>query len=121
MDDIQWTTAYLLTVLGPWGPVHTGQLTLSDGVLKLERRGTRDPLFSVPVGEVQARFPKLYFGLGLKLIVGRKRYRIWFVPLHWVPGGVGSSRGGRGFYWSEAGPARAATQKWRTTLSGTGT
>src|ERR1035438_7466455 len=74
MDEILWTTAYLLGVLGPWGPVKTGQLSLSKGVLTLERRGTRDPLFSVPVDEVRARFPRLYFGLGLQLITRGKRY-----------------------------------------------
>jgi hypothetical protein len=119
MDEILWTTAYLLGVLGPGGPVKTGQLSLSKGVLTLERRGTRDPLFSVPVSEVRARFPRLYFGLGLKLITRGKRYRIWFVPLRWIstPG----SSTVRGFYLKEVGPARAATQTWRTALSGTGT
>jgi len=68
MDETLWTTAYLLGVLGPWRPVKTGQLTLSKGMLTLERRGPWDPLFSVPAEEVRARFPRLYCGLGLHLI-----------------------------------------------------
>ena len=117
MDDTLWTTAHLLGVLGSRGPIKRGQLTLSEGVPTLERHGTRDPLFSVPVSEVRARFPKRYFGKGLQLITGGKRYRIWFVEVRRISTG-GSTR--RGYYLNEVGPARAATQTWRTALSGTG-
>jgi hypothetical protein len=115
MDDTLCTTAYLLSVLGLWGSVKTGQLTLSKGVLTLERRGIRDPLFSVPVDEVRARFPRLYFGLGLQLITRGKKHRIWFIPIS------GTGGGGQGFWLKDVGPARSTTQTWRTALSGTGT
>ena len=50
-----------------WGSVKEGNLTLSDGTLTLTRLG--DVVFSVPVGEVKVRVPKLYFGMGMKLSV----------------------------------------------------
>jgi hypothetical protein len=121
MDGSLSSSAWLLSVLGPWGPVKDGWLKLSNGVLAFEQDGTRDPLFSVPVEEVQARFPRLYFGLGLQLITHGKKHRVWFVPIRWIPFGSADSGGGRGFYLKEIGPARSATQTWRTALSGPGT
>jgi hypothetical protein len=123
MDEVLSTPACLLGVLGPWGRVRNGELTLSEGVLTFTRPGAREPLFRVPVDEVRARMPRLYFGLGLKLTARGKRYRIWFVQMRWgQTGGTGTSFSvSRGFNLKEVGPARSATQRWRTALSRTGT
>ena len=79
---------------------------------------------SVPVRDVSARFPRLYFGLGLVLVVDSKRYRLWFVPLRSAageatgrPGAERTIVAGNAFLLSDVGPARSATHKWRTVLT----
>ena len=134
-DKVLATSASLLGVLGPWGPIRPGELRLSDGVVTFTaydagragslRTGSQpEPEFSAPAGAVRVRSPRLYFGLGLKLIVEGKRYRLWFVGL---TSAAGESMmdgtaivAGNAFETREIGPARAATRAWRAALSPTG-
>ena len=133
-DKVLVTPASLLGVLGPWGPVRPGELRLSEGVVTFTaydagRAGSRtgsqpEPEFSAPAGAVRVRFPRLYFGLGLKLIVEGKRYRLWFVGLR-SAAGESTMDGtaivaGNAFETREIGPARAATCAWRAALSPAG-
>jgi hypothetical protein len=75
------------------------------------------------------RYPKLYFGLGLKLIVDSKRYRFWLLSMRSAAGeetiGPGGDKEtilvGNAFKAKELGPARAATRTWRAALSATRT
>ena len=119
------TRACLLGRLALWGPFDPGELALSDGVVSFTPDESPDqrPLFAAPLDEVKVRFPKLYFGLGLQLVVTGKRYRIWFLPLRSAVGETTSVRGDKqtiavdAFHTSDLGPARAATREWRTALS----
>jgi hypothetical protein len=118
------TPTTILGRLGPFGKARRGELDLADGVLTLmshERPVGR--LFMVPTGEVRARFPMLYFGLGVQLIVAGRRHRLWFVPLR---SAVGMTTGpveeeqtiiaGNAFYIDELRTARSTTQRWRAAL-----
>src|SRR5438132_525433 len=97
MDDSLATPACLLGLLGPWGRFQRGESRLADEMVAFtpyqagEGRGwrpgsDRDAVFSVPASQVRARFPRLYFGLGLQLIVEGKRPRFWFVGLRSAAG-----------------------------------
>ena len=69
------------------------------------------------------RFPRLYFGLGLQLVVGSTRHRVCFLPLRSAVGDeVGDAEGstiaaGNKFDLDELRPARATTRIWREALS----
>jgi hypothetical protein len=73
---------------------------------------------------VRARFPMLYFGLGVQLIVADSRHRLWFVPLQSAVGMTTAGPveeeqlivTGNAFYLDELGAARSTTQRWRAAL-----
>ncbi|HEV8527978.1 MAG TPA: hypothetical protein VGS60_10575 [Actinomycetes bacterium] len=127
MNDTLETPASLLGRFVPWGRATPGELTLANGVVSFTPTtgAAREPLFSVPVGQVKARYPKLYFGLGLKLIVDSKGYRLWLLPMRSAAGDRTIDGDtivvGNKFNANELGPARAATRTWRAALSGTRT
>jgi hypothetical protein len=77
-------------------------------------------VFQAPWSEVRASFPRRYFGLGAKLRVRDKTYRLWFVPLRSMVGEE-SSDGmtvvtGNAFPLKSVGPAREATRRSRAAL-----
>ncbi len=131
MDAPLATPACLLGVLGPWGRAQPGELRLAGGMVAFTpyqaddaqagRPGSdRTSLFSVPTSEVRARFPRLYFGLGLQLIVEGKRRRFWFVGLRSAAGERTTDGqtivAGNSFDLKDVKPARAATREWRSAL-----
>jgi hypothetical protein len=106
--------------LGPWGKFDPGNLSLSEGIVAFAS-DAHGLLFQAPLEEVRARFPKLYFGIGMKLAVGGKTHRLWFVPMQSMRGET-TSEGktvvvGKKFSLSAIGPARAAVRRWRVVLS----
>jgi hypothetical protein len=119
MDSGLVTPACLLGRLGPWGRFDSGELSLSEGIVafSFDDHGL---VFRAPVEEVRVRFPKLYFGTGIKLTVGGKAYRLWFVPLRSMRGETTSDgetvAAGNKFFLDDVGPARAAVRKWRAAL-----
>ncbi len=69
---------------------------------------------------MRVRFPRLYFGLGLQLIVQGKRRRFWFVGLS-SAAGEGTMDGqtivaGNQFDMKDIKPARTITRQWRSAL-----
>ncbi len=85
----------------------------------------RGQLKEVRISFPRVIFPIPYFGVGVKLAVYGKTYRLSFVPMQyigWTNSSSGSSSGVGGFgpTWSFSGkdfkPARAAVQQWRATL-----
>jgi len=77
-------------------------------------------VFRVPVGEVQARFPWTYFGLGMKLRVNGAAYRPWFVAsLRNISGRTSEGENLTAeFETGDMASARDITVQWRTALSG---
>jgi hypothetical protein len=129
MDEGLATPACLLGKLGPWGSFAPGELALTDGEVTFTPQGGSEQghLFSAPIDEVKVRFPKLYFGLGLQLVVSGNRYRFWFVSLSSAAGETTGAAGdkqtivvGNSFKLSEVGTARSATRIWRAALSHAG-
>jgi hypothetical protein len=119
------TPACLFGRLGLLGEVDPGELSLSEGIVAF-KSDAHGLVFRAPLEEVQPRFPKRYFGLGFKLAVGDKVYRLWFVvpfratrkeetPL-WVPGVFRVFETSDTFYLTEGRPARAAVRQWRAAL-----
>jgi hypothetical protein len=78
-------------------------------------------VFRAPLQEARARFPKLYFGIGVKLAVGDKAYRLWFVRLQFMHRETDMHGrtvvAGNKFLLSDVGPARVAVREWRAVLS----
>ncbi len=99
-----------------WGPIQEGELTLSEDRLTLT--GPDGVIFSVPVGEVTSRFPRLYLGLGMKLRVNQEWYRPWFLRSLAAASGVSSRHDVSEFENSDIGPARETGREWRMALSG---
>ena len=99
-----------------------GELRLEDGLITFTSKD-RGLVFRAPLEKVRASFPKLYFGIGAKLAVHGKTYRLSFAPVQYH-GWTASSdlKGGTSYgpTWSiareDVGPARAAVQQWRTAL-----
>jgi len=85
MDGGLATPACLVGRLGPWGKFDPGELSLSEGSVAF-RSDAHGVVFRAPLEEVRARFPKLYFGIGVKLAVADKAYRLWFVGLQSMRG-----------------------------------
>ncbi|MGE5827369.1 MAG: hypothetical protein ACM30G_03270 [Micromonosporaceae bacterium] len=130
MDEELSTSVSRLGRLGPWGPVELGELALANGVVTFTSGGGgKEPgrlVFSVPADQITARFPRLYFGLGVQLTVAGKRYRFWFVSLRSAAGQAVGPPGsqetivvGNQFSLHEVGPARAAVRAWRAALGST--
>ena len=126
MNETLSTSACLLGRFGPFGPFKPGELGLANGVLTftLRKPAEQGAVFSAPVYAVKVRSPLLYFGFGLQLVVGRTRYRIWFLPLESAAGDrVWSSDGEETILWGnkvdldQLSPARATTRMWRDALS----
>jgi hypothetical protein len=114
------TPAWLSGRLGPWGSFDPGELSLSEGTVAFTS-DAHGLVFSAPLEDVRARFPKLYFGMGIKLAVGGKAHRLWFVRWRSMRG-ERTSEGrtvvvGSKFSVSDIGPARDAVRKWRAVLS----
>jgi hypothetical protein len=125
MDERLSTPTCLLGRFGPLGSFESGELTLANGVVTFtsRERAEQGHVFSAPFDTVKARFPKLYSGLGLQLVVNGTRYRLWFVPLRSAVGetmGIGEDErivAGNTFDLKELGPARSTSRMWRTALS----
>jgi hypothetical protein len=113
--------ACLLGRLGPWGKSDPGELTLSEGIVAF-RSEAQGSVFRASADEVRVRFPRLYFGLGIKLVIADKAYRLWFVALQSMRGETDSDGQtvmvGNSFLISDVGPAREAVRQWRGALSG---
>jgi hypothetical protein len=64
------TPACLLGRFGILGSFEPGELILANGVVTFTSRehAEQGHVFSAAVDTVKARFPKLYFGLGLQLM-----------------------------------------------------
>jgi hypothetical protein len=113
------TPACLLGRLGPWGKFDPGELSLSEGIVAFTS-SAHGLVFRAPLQEVRARFPKLYFGIGIKLAVRDKTYRLWFVRLQSMRGEqVGGETVVVGFKFRlrDVDPARVASRQWRAALS----
>jgi hypothetical protein len=124
MDGGLATPACLVGRLGPWGSFDTGELSLSEGMVAFTS-DAHGLVFRAPLEEARARFLRLYFGIGLKLVVGDKAHRLWFVRLQSMRGererdfGDGSEWtvvAGNKFLLSDVSPARAAVRQWRAAL-----
>jgi hypothetical protein len=125
MGDALATPACLIGRLGPWGKFEPGELRLEGGQVAFTSP-ERGLVFQAPVQEVRAWFPKLYLGVAVKLAVGGKTYRLWFVPLQSMAGeresdfGAGRDRtvvAGNKMLLADFGPAKAAVRQWRAALS----
>jgi hypothetical protein len=120
MDGGLTTSACLVGRLGLWGKADPGELSLSEGSVAFTS-DAHGLIFRVPLQEVRARFPKLYFGLGIKLAVGDKAYRLLFVRLQSMRGQTDIDGqtvvAGNQFLLSDVGPARVAVRQWRSALS----
>ncbi|WP_328523986.1 hypothetical protein [Kribbella sp. NBC_00359] len=114
------TLACLGGRLGPWGKFDLGELSLSEGILTFTS-DAHGPIFRAPVPAVRARFPKLYFGIGIKVAVGDKVCRLWFVRWQSMRGQTERDgdmiMAGNEFLLSDVGPAKAAVRQWRAALS----
>jgi hypothetical protein len=101
-----------------------GELRLEGGLVSFTS-DDRGPVFRAPLEEVRASFPKVLFpdfGVGIKLAVHGKTYRLSFARGHVVwtaPGGRGSGGGfgpGLEFPGEDTVLARAVVQRWRAAL-----
>jgi hypothetical protein len=129
------TPACLVGRLGLWGKADPGRLTLSEGIVGFTS-DTRGLIFRAPLEEVSARFPKLYFCIGVVLTVGDKDYDLWFVPLQPIRGNESEGQtvgffcrapwkgapklylfvAGNKFLLSDVRPARVHGRQWRAAL-----
>jgi hypothetical protein len=106
-----------------------GELRLKDGLITFTS-DARGLLFRAPLDEVRASFPKLifpvpYFGIGVKLTVNGKTYRLSFMRnsaqsryLGWKADSYPSEGGTSiGPTWlitrPDTEPAKAAVRQWR--------
>ena len=119
MDGELATPACLVGRLGTVGKAEPGELRLK-GDLVAFTSDDRGLVFQAPRSEVRASFPRRYFGLGAKLCVRDKTYRLWFVPLRSRVGEETSDGmtvvAGNSFPLKSVGPAREATRRWRAAL-----
>ena len=129
MDGELYTTA---------APIKFGILPGKPGKLSLEygfiafTLGDGSLVFRAPLEEVRASFPKVMFfvgllplfGTGINMVVGRKTYRLWFVPFEYklsrlrsVPGSGATWSASWGQQWSfspkDVRRGRAAVRQWR--------
>ena len=108
-----------------------GELRLKDGLIAFT--SSRGLLFRAPLDEVRASFPKVilpvpYFGIGVKLTVNSKTYRLSFMRnfvqsqyLGWKADSYVSESGiSIGPTWritrKDAEPAKTAVRQWRAAL-----
>jgi len=105
-----------------WAKSEPGELRLEDGLVSFTP-DDRGPVFRAPLAEVRPSFPKVLFpdfGVGIKLAVHGKTYRLSFARGHVVwTSSHGSSRGfGPGFDFpgEDTVLARAVVQRWRAVL-----
>jgi hypothetical protein len=112
MGALLATSAWLIGLPLLWAKPERGELRLEGGLVAftLEESGL---VFRVPVEEVRASFPKMYLGVGAKLAVRGKTYRLWFVPLVSIsdPHGAHTSMA-----WQYFAPVRARVRQWRAAL-----
>jgi len=107
------TPAWMIGLRLLWGKPERGELRLDGGLVAFTSEDI-GLVFRAPVEEVRASFPKMYLGVGAKLAVRGKTYRLWFVPL------VTVSDPGRGYHtsmaWEYFDQARARARRWRAAL-----
>lgn len=126
MDDKLATPACWIRNRILWIKSESGELRLEGGLVTFTS-GARGSVFRAPLEEVRASFPKVFFpvpafGIGIKVAVHGKTYRLSFVRVQYVgwrssPGGGVGGGGGFGPTWSvsreDVKPAKAAVLQWR--------
>lgn len=112
-------------------PQKSGRLRLEKGFIDFTS-GDGRPVFSAPLQEVRASFPRVtffgpfpLFGTGINLAVGGRTYRLLLIPVEYEPGekGIGrifgdpaSSGPSLSFNWKDVKQGRAAVRQWRAAL-----